>query len=268
MNAARSTSLRTALSHSARSSWPKGKAECAAGFLALLCAVALAGCLPALRVAGRSVPLERGTPFSDDQLARDLRMQLVERYPASFSEFQRGILTVGGSQYVLLGHLAVCKPGQLRMIASGDLGGTAFDLLQTPDRNVHILRSAPDLEESWLKSGAMKDAWVICLAVPHEAATLVRYGQDRVALTEDRDGTREEFRFEMPSRRLAEYVLLKCDRPVYRCRFLRDAQFPPLPHPLPAVVEITDSMANYRIRVEVLQMKEAVLPPRVFEVRP
>ena len=227
----------------------------------VLCAAALTGC--------RSLPVEQGTPFSDEALARELRASVGGLYPTSFRALHRVVLTIGNRQFAFLGHVAGHRPGQLRLAASSEMGGTAFELLRTADGGFHVVRNPASLRGSWLGSGAMRDAVALYLAVPPENAALVRFSDGAVALVAERaGGTREEFRFDAATHRWIEYDRVRKGCVTYRVRFTRDALFAPWPRPAPAAVEIADFDLHYSLSLQVLGLSEAEYDPSVFQVIP
>ena len=216
--------------------------------LAALCCVLLHGC--------QSIPREYGAPVKDESLAANLRRVVEEMYPQHFRSVHRVILSARGRQFDLNGYVLVSRPSEVRFIASGDLGGTAFELLRNADGEVTLLRNSAGLRRSWLTDGAARDAALIYLTTPAPESKLVRYDGNSLGLIEEHpDGTVEEFRFDASGRRLTGYDRWERAKRIYKAEFFYEGSSPRWRGSAPSVIKITNHRLNYRLMIRVLELE-------------
>jgi len=216
-------------------------------FLIVLVAISLHGCRSAARVLD--------TPFADDALAHALRQKMENRYPPCFSAIHRVLLSAGRRQFDLNGYLAVQRPAGVKLVATSDLGGTAFEIEYVQGADVRITKNSAGLRRPWLEMGAARDAFIIYLATPSPQAILIRR-DDVIGLAEDRtDGTREEFLFDEATHRLVGYNISSGGRSVYEAVFSSDGMLPQWDRPVPLIIKIRDRALGYQLTVRVLELR-------------
>jgi hypothetical protein len=207
-----------------------------------------------------------GTPIEDQALARSLRSALADMYPASFSAVHRTILTVRGRQSEMIGAALVERSFGVRLLAMGDMGGTAFDVVSLADGSARVERNPAGLRERWLREGAARDAFALYLAGPSPRAGLVRHESGAPGLVEDLpDGTRREFRFDPAGRRLAEYLVSRGGRCLYRAEHSNFKTVAPWTQPVPGTVRATDYRLNYAAVIEVTGLRPQAVDRKAFE---
>jgi hypothetical protein len=197
-----------------------------------------------------------GTPVEDEALSRALRSALEGLYPAGFSAVHRVILTVRGRQQDMIGCVLVERSGGVRLVATGDMAGTIFELTRRADGSARVERNPAGLREAWLVGGAARDAAVMYLAGPSPRARLVRHESGALGLAEDLpDGRRREFCFSAAERRPAGYVESRAGRCLYRAEFSNYKLLAPWKEPVPGTVRIADYRLNYTAVIEVTGMR-------------
>lgn len=216
--------------------------------LAVLCGILLHGC--------QSIPREYGAPVEDEALATDLRRVVEKMYPQRFRSVHRVILSARGRQFDLNGYVLVSRPSEVRLIASGDFGGAAFEVLCNASGVATLLRNPAGLRRKWLADGAARDAALIYLTTPSPEAKLVRYDGNSLGLVEEQpDGTIEEFLFDASGRRLTGYGRWERGRCIYRAEFFYEGFSPKWRGSAPSVIKITDRRMNYRLMIRVLELQ-------------
>jgi hypothetical protein len=219
-------------------------------------------------VSCRSVPPNPATPLADEALARELRQSLDAAYPAAFRAVHRVVLSVRGRQFTFTGYLLGRQPGDVRLLAGADLGGTAFELVRRADGESRVLRAAPGPVARRVHHSAARDAVAIYFQRPSPTAILVRFDRDAVGFTEAApDGRRREFHFDAASHRLARYVEARGRSRRYEIVFSDEGAFPDWPRPVPRQIAIFDRAQGYELNIRVLEFRPATPPAALFEMR-
>jgi len=215
---------------------------------AVLLAAAASGCA--------SAPYVPGTPLENPALARELRRSLEATYPPGFRAVHRALLSVRGREFTLMGYVLVRRPGDVRLLASGDMAGAAFEVVRRSDGSRSILRAAPGFRASWIREGAARDAAAIYCVRPSPGASLARFGRGVVGFTERlRCGTYREFHFNVATRRLTRYLEARRGQRRYEIAFSDEAPFPRWQRPVPRKIEVIDRVRNYRLNIRVVELR-------------
>jgi hypothetical protein len=230
-------------------------------FILLLAAVFAQGC--------QSVLHDPGTRVKDENLLLLLRSKLESMFPESFRAVHRVILTAGNRQFDLDGYILVKRPGRLRLLAKGSMGITAFDVVREPDGRVDIAKNPAGLRDSWIEEGAARDASVLYLSRAWPEAFLVQHGSVSVGLAHIlQDGAREEFVFDSASRRLIGYVRSRGSKCLYKMEFSKEEPLPQWPQPVARIIKVTDYALNYRLTIQVVDLRTIEIADKLFRVGP
>jgi len=222
--------------------------------------VSFAGLLAGLSAAaGCALPtVEFPATAYDDALRRELTKAVADLYPDSLQAVHRVTLAIYGQDFPLTGYVLARRPGDIRLVAASELGGTFFDLALAEGKRASVLRNSSPLRPAWLLRGALRDAAAIYLARPGPDARLARYANGDFCLLDDLpDGVEREFRFTGDPRRLAEYCLLRGSKRLYRIRFSEQRTIGDWPHAFPTVMEIEDYELGYRASVQAVALRAA-----------
>lgn len=226
---------------------------------AVLLAVGLSGCATA--------PEERAAAAADEALRQELR-HAAARFPESLQAAHRATVTIGRTENAYTVYVSARRPGDIRLAATGEAGGTALEAVRRGDAPARVLRRSGAMGEPWLIDALLRDAGALYLARPGADAALRQYADGRLALVEERPDGRWEFRFDPATRAMTECALWQGRRCVYRMRLLEARVFPGWPTPAPAVVEAVDARRGYRVELEVVMLRAAALEDRTFDGQP
>ena len=225
---------------------------------AALCAGA-AGCAS----APRYVP---ATPIADEALASGLRDALDGTYPDEFRTVHRVVLSIRGRQFTFTGYLLARRPGHVRLLAAGDLGGTAFEVIRHPSGESLILRSLPGRTGQRVAGNAARDAVRIYFARPSHGAVLTRPSNDAVALADVLpDGTAREFRLDPATSQLRRYLEARRGRVCYEIAFSDYGQASGAARAVPRRISIVDHVGRYRADIRVLELRPATRGAAAFK---
>jgi hypothetical protein len=225
----------------------------------------LLGSLAALAVGCSAVPYRPGPPLADAGLERELRQSLDATYPAGFRAVHRVILTAAGRQFAFTGYLVGQAPGNVRLLAAAEIGGTAFEVIQRADGERRILRTLPGRYAARVPRDAARDAAGIHFGRPRASAVLTQPSRDTLALTECLpDGHVREFQFDAATRRLVKYLEARGHRIRYEIAFADEGSVPGWPRPVPRRITVVDPAEGYRADIRVLELKPAAPDAAVF----
>jgi len=215
-----------------------------------------------------SAPYRPGTPLVDDALARRLHQTLDGLYPARFRAVHRVVLTVYGRQFTFTGYLLGRAPGDVRLVAAGDMGGTAFDVLQRATGDPRVLKAAPRMPRVVPESAA-RDAARIHFERPSASAALARFGANTVGLTDVlSDGSIQEFHFSESTGRLTHYLEARSGQRRYEIEFADYGPLPGLPAPVPRRITVIDRVRHYEASIRVVEMRPVAANPAAFAPEP
>lgn len=204
----------------------------------------------------RSVPYEPGQPLVDAALAEELREQVARQYPLSFRTVHRGLLEAKGRQFLLDGYLLIRQPENFRLVAKGDMGGTAFELAKSPGEAVRIVQNPLGLRPVWLTKGAAHDVEVLYFKSPGSRARLTRRPEGTLALVQELPGgSQEEFLFQQDTHRLTGYMLASGKKCRYRVDFYYGSLATKGPESLRTII-IANHSIRYRLTLTVLELTE------------
>lgn len=218
-------------------------------------AILIAGC--------QAVPENPWVPHENASMEQNLRMILHDEYPQTFRATHRTIISIREVQYVLDGFLLVRQPDNLRLIASADIGGSAFDVLSESD-SVRVVGNPANLRHSWLKF-AVRDAKEIYLHTPSDRAILAKWKDKTIALVEELpNGARNEYRFDASTGRIRERVQIRRGRYLYRVQFSNMKTFPLWSKSIPTRFVIDDFENNYSLSILVTDLQPIVPTDNMF----
>jgi len=195
--------------------------------------------------------------LSDEPLAREVRRQADSAYPAAFRCVHRTIITAGRRQYVLTGFLDVKRPDEVRLVATSEFGPTAFRASWV--RGIGPKAAAfGGRAQLRMAAAAARDAYVIYLAAPDNAARLARLPDGRLTLSEKRPGGGVvEFEFDSGTHRVLAYREPTRRRNLYEARF---SDFGPVGASgvvVPRRIDILDRAAKYSATIQVVDLDVA-----------
>jgi len=229
--------------------------------LAMLLTMAAPGCV--------SAPHVPGTPLENAALAQELRRSLDAMYPPGFRAVHRALLSVRGREFTMMGYVLVRRPGDVRLLATGDMAVTMFEVVRRSDGSRSILRTVPGFRASWIREGAARDAAAIYCVRPSSAASLAQFGPDVVGFTERlRGGTYREFHFDATTRRLTRYLEARRGHRRYEIAFSDEAPFPRWPRPVPRKIDVIDRVRNYRLNIRVVELRPVSPTDASFATEP
>jgi hypothetical protein len=204
-----------------------------------------------------SVATQPGRTLEDPVLSQELHRKLERLYPRSFQASHRCILETAGRQFVLEGYLRVYGPDSFRLLAKGDMGGTAFELRQSKGDQPEVVKNPVSLRPSWLLEGAARDLSVLYFRSPPPQARLVRYQSGDLGLVQEvKPGIWEEFRFHPETGRLLAYMLTRGEGPMYQADFGSFEALSPGGPELPRTITIVDHRLHYHLTVRVVELVE------------
>jgi hypothetical protein len=112
--------------------------------------------LLALAVGCASHPYLPGRVVEDRPRREELVAQLARTWPEQFELTQRVALTVGRQRHDFLGFLVYRNDNTFRAIATGEMGGKAFDFY-SDGRQSKIIKKPRGMPERPLREGAIED---------------------------------------------------------------------------------------------------------------
>lgn len=231
-----------------------------------LCALALCG----LACVGcEHIPYKPGTPFSDQNLERNLYQEVRGMYPRSFRSVHRFIITVAFGQFNLTGYVLVRQPDDIRLVGLADTGGKLFDVVQRRGEKPRVLRNAIGLDEEWLTDGPFLDAVIMYLRGPSKSATLVQHGPNITGLVDHlSNGALQDYQFDANTGRLMREVIAFGDTCAREMTFSEYGTFPDWSPPTPRHIEIKNHEWDYRLVIQVLKLEPSELTDAMFEPEP
>lgn len=75
----------------------------------------------------------------------------ADALPAEALITQRGVLTVRGRQFSLVGYVAKSVTGGLRLVMMENFGGVLADVLVKPDGKIYVMQSKPPFRPAWIE---------------------------------------------------------------------------------------------------------------------
>jgi hypothetical protein len=156
-------------------------------------------------------------------------------------------------------------PGDVRLLAAAEIGGTAFEVIQRADGERRTLRTLPGRHGARVPRDAARDAAIIHFGRPLASAALTRRSPDTLALTECLPGGRvREFQFDAATRRLVRYLEARGSRVRYEVAFADEGPVPDWPSAVPRRITVVDHSEHYRADIRVLELKPAPSDDAVF----
>lgn len=207
---------------------------------------------------GCSLHCDHAASSDSDVISSTIFQDSLENlYPQSFQAIHRCLLKVAGKQFVLDGYLISKHPGSFRLVAKGDMGGTAFELIKQQGQEPVIVQNAAGLRDLWLMRGAARDIEVIYFRKPSGNAVPFRRGEHLIGFFSNLpDGKREEYLFTSTGFRLADYMVLNGHRCCYKAHFTYHGTFPRWTREVPKTVTIIDFDMKYELSISVLDISE------------
>jgi hypothetical protein len=222
-------------------------------------AICCSGCL--------TVPYKPGVPFENARERDELRAVLGTRISTGARVVHRVIVDIRGRELGLVGYIAITPNGDARLLASADMGGTAFELVVRRDGRASVLRDPMGLPQRYLTAGPSHDLAVMYLFQPPANAMLVRHDDNQVGLvSRTPEGLLCEFLFdEAKNHRLAAYREVQRGRLLYEMTFEDDAPFPNWPSPTPHTATVVHHGKHYSAQIHVFEMTPAVIDNKLFQ---
>ncbi|TET35842.1 MAG: hypothetical protein E3J72_10060 [Planctomycetota bacterium] len=219
-----------------------------------------------------TVAYDRGVEINDDELARRLNAKLEKLFPQSMRAVHRVYLKALGREIVLEGYVLAKRPGKVRLLAKGDIGGTVFDAARAGGKE-RVLANSLGLRESWIKKGALRDAGIIHLCGDFRGTHIVRHSDGSIGLmSEQKKGRRKEYVFS-PDSRLIGYIESFGDSKRYEIivsypedpeESAAEAQ----PGGRPKIWKIRDYKLKYEAKINIISVTEANIRDELFEKKP
>lgn len=229
-----------------------------AGLAALLLALAF-GCAGPRYLPGRAI--------EDRPRLDNLQAQLARTWPEQFELTQRVTLTVRGRRYDFLGFLVYRHDNIFRAIATGEMGGKAFDFY-SDGRESRIVKKPDGMPARPLREGVMNDIRLLFGWTHAEEPRLV-----------ERDGGETGLIFSGGPERITEYDfgpdgqlrrVLESDRG----RLTHEADFkdfrvlPGWDAALPTRITLKNNRWHYGMAVEVLTIHPVKPDAELMKPRP
>ncbi len=197
-----------------------------------------------------------GVAFEDSALKEKLIYRINNYYPQSFNTIHRCILDADNENYVFEGYVSINKPGQFRLLAKGDFGGTVFELEKHYYDSVKIVQNPAKIYNKFLSKGAAGDISAIYFNNMTSGAVLVQHQKNVVSIAQKISGdTQEEFYFDKENDlQLKSYVKSKGQKCLYRVDFSNFGNFKKWPQEVPRTIRINNVQLNYRLTITVLDL--------------
>jgi hypothetical protein len=184
----------------------------------------------------------------------------------------RALWNLDGAQEPLDIQAAVGGSGELRLVALGAWGRTAFDVLLPPGAPPRLLRVSPPLRDDRVRELAGRDFDALFRAPP---AAPLRFGSvgdapPRPALCGDEtgDGTAVRYLFDprLGVARWASAERIRGGRCLHRIDVIETRRFEGCPQPLPSRLRI--EAGTYTLDLQVLDVRLGAPPARAFRAGP
>lgn len=190
-------------------------------------------------------------PLAGEEAAAALRATALEsRWPRDGRAVQRVILSVGRRQYVMDGLLTASPDAGLRLAVVSPLG-LVTEVACSPAGVADVLRTTPLLDERRAHEYVARDlAWLLGPAPENLQVGVLTDG--RHVLETSGSGVRRRYVLAADTPQLQELEVIEGDRRIYHARFQRWQTFPPLPTPLPTLIDV--DAGHYRLSVRTVQV--------------
>ncbi|MHC5054344.1 MAG: hypothetical protein ACYTKD_06465 [Planctomycetota bacterium] len=212
-------------------------------------------------------PFDGMLPVADPALRDRLVREAGDVYPESFRMLHRVVLTVGGREFDFTGYVLVSRPGALRAVAFGEIGGTYFDVVTRAPDEARVVRSPARMRVEWLVEGVAWPLRDLYVDAPSADSHLVRLRDGRLGLLAFRQGGDAALTIFAPGGAKPEaLVVCRSGRPTREARLSDWGPAPGSGREVPRRIVVADRTRGYRFEASLVKLNEVDPPDRLFDV--
>jgi len=197
-----------------------------------------------------------GWPNAVDQqqVAAQMRTELASCFPLNRRMTHRVILTAGGRQFVLTGHLTVGASGDLRLLAMGPMGVLA-ELSTTPNGKVNVGQHNRRFRESWIRKYIARDIVLLFSPPPEAELRAGRLADGTPFLERCAPESSQTFRyfFDSADKEWKGVSVYRKGRQRYHAECARTREFPGIERGAPSYFKV--DAGRYRLDISVVDSR-------------
>jgi hypothetical protein len=194
-------------------------------------------------------PFTPGAPLDNKQQETRLKQLWAAQYPENFLISHRFIVERDGHENALTGHLLFSSPGDIKAVATTDIGGVIFKINAPKERSASILKNFSGWSRNIMLNCVLRDIKMIYRNPFIEKGRLAKRDNGDLSLIQVYINSHHELIFDQHTMRPKKIVASLAGNTVYEMTFSSYEKLAGWPKSIPTQIHIKDFQWDYEVTV-------------------